>query len=372
MNHATKLFKLLNQRSLVSLGTAMTEIAMKIHLPITPFVKPIIFDHFCGGETLAETKKLVNKLATYDMGVMLNYGVEAIKSEKGFDQTLAINTEAVEYAAENPTVQVVCVKVSGFGRFELFEKKQAQGELSEEEQIEYNRILNRLDSLCKRAVELGVCLYMDAEETWIQDVLDEITNDLMKKYNKGNAWIYNTFQMYRHDRLEYLREMIGLAKAEGFVLGVKLVRGAYVEKEREYAKDHGLTDPIQPNKAATDRDYDLAVTLCFENLDHVAVCIASHNEESNLRAVDIMDQMGIDRKHPNIWFSQLYGMGDHISFNLAAFGVNATKYVPYGPVDKVIPYLIRRADENSSVGGQMSRELKLLIAEQKRRRTQGK
>lgn len=365
---ATRLFRLLNSNTLVSIGSSLTELAVKLHFPISPFVKPIIFDHFCGGETLEETKKLVNKLSTYGMGVMLNYGVEAIESEEGFDQTLKVNIDAVKYAAENPSVKTICVKISGFGEFALFERKQQEGLKTPEDKEAFDRILNRLDLLCQAGAAHRVSLYMDAEETWIQDVLDEVVTDLMKKYNTSQAMVMNTFQMYRHDRLAYLGEMIERAKSENFILGAKLVRGAYVEKEREYARKHGLEDPIHKSKEAVDQDFDKAIDLCLENIEHVSVSIASHNETSNLHAVKKMAALGIDKKHPNVWFSQLYGMGDHISFNLADYGVNATKYVPYGPVRKVIPYLIRRADENSSVGGQMSRELRLLEQELKRRR----
>lgn len=364
---AVRLFRLLNSNTLVKVGSSLTELAVKLHFPITPFVKPIIFDYFCGGETLEETKKLVNKLASYEMGVMLNYGVEAIESEEGFDQTLKVNIDAVKYAAENPTVKTICVKISGFGEFALFEREQREGLKTEEDKETFERILNRLDLLCQAGAAHGVSLYMDAEETWIQDVLDEIVTDLMKKYNTSKAMVLNTFQMYRHDRLAYLDKMIKRAQAEGFILGAKLVRGAYVEKEREYARKHGLEDPIHVSKDDCDRDFDLAIDRCLENVNHVSVSIASHNEASNLHAVKKMEELGIDKRNAHVWFSQLYGMGDHISFNLADYGVNATKYVPYGPVRKVIPYLIRRADENSSVGGQMSRELRLLEQELRRR-----
>jgi proline dehydrogenase len=277
----------------------------------------------------------------------LIWGLWAVKTEEGFDQTLQVNIDAVKYAAENPTVKTICVKISGFGRFELFEKKQKQGFETEAEKMEFDRILNRLDLLCQAG----------------------ITNDLMRKYNRDSPSVMNTYQMYRHDRLPYLKEMVELAEKEGFILGAKLVRGAYVEKEREMARSDNRPDPIHKTKDAVDKDYDAAIDLCLENIERVSVSIASHNEASNMHAVNRMAELGIARNHPHVWFSQLYGMGDHISLNLAAYGVNATKYIPYGPVKKVIPYLIRRADENSSVEGQMSRELRLLEKELRRRKS---
>lgn len=369
LSRAQTLFQLMNNSALVNLGTAAANIALALHLPVSPLFRYTVYNHFCGGETFRECKKTIEKLAERNVGVLLNYGVELKEDAEDFDKAVVKNQEAVEFAGSNKSVAGVCLKPTGFGRMELFEKIQINETLTEEENVEYLRVKERFESLCRSAVKHNVALYIDAEESWIQNTLDALVEALMQTYNKEKCLIFNTFQMYRTDRLSYLREEIEKARNGGYCLGAKLVRGAYMEKERERATEKGYPSPIHKNKDDVDRDFDAAVALCLDNLDHVSLCIASQSESSNLLAIEQIAKRNIDLRSPRITFSQLYGMGDNITFNLAALGLNATKYLPYGPVKEVIPYLIRRAQENTSVSGQMSRELALLNKEIKRRRS---
>lgn len=362
-----RIFKLLGYELLNDFGVTLTEFALAMHLPITPIVKPLIYTIFCGGETLEETKKVASLLHDRNMKVFLNYGVEAISNLKGIEHTLTVNLEALKFSRDNDGVIGVPCKPSSFGKYELLRKKQAGIAFTEEEQKEFEDMLGRMDLMCQTASENNAKMYWDSEETWVQEAINDIVDSLMEKYNKERPVVYNTYQMYVHYKLDFLEKSIARAKEKGYFLGAKVVRGAYMEKERETAEKEGRQDPIHKNKAATDKDYDAAIALCIENIDVASVCVASHNEESNLLATRLMEEKGLDRNHNHINFSQLFGMGDHISFNLAENGYNATKYLPYGPVKEVIPYLIRRADENSSVDGQMGRELSMLKKEIVRR-----
>lgn len=362
-----RIFKLLGYELLNDFGITLTEFALAMHLPITPIVKPLIYTIFCGGETLEETKKTAAMLSGRNVRAFLNYGVEAIDSLDGIEHTFKVNIDALNFSKENSGVIGIPCKPSSFGKFELLRKKQAKESFTETEEKEFDDMLKRMDAICKAASENNAIVYWDSEETWVQEAINDIVDNLMEKYNTKRAVVYNTFQMYIHYKLEFLEQSIARAKANGYFLGAKVVRGAYMEKERETAEKENRTDPIQKTKADTDTDYDAAIALCIQNIEHTAVCVASHNEESNFKAAEQMEKLGLAKNHPNIYFSQLYGMGDHISFNLADAGYNATKYLPYGPVKEVIPYLIRRADENSSVDGQMGRELSMLKKEINRR-----
>lgn len=368
LQKAKWLFSLIGNNKLVSLGTSLADLALKLHLPISPVFRVTVYQHFCGGETFSECKKTIAKLNKSHVYAMLNYGVELKEREEDFDKTIEKNIEALEFAGKNKDVKVLCIKITGFGRFGLFEKMQEGKKLNKSEQEELDRVVARLDKLCASAAENNVSIYVDAEESWIQDPLDAMVEDAMAKYNHKKAIVFNTIQLYRWDRLDYLNEQLKIAKTKKYILGAKLVRGAYMEKERDRAADKGYTSPIHVDKHAVDKDYNIAMNLCLDNLDHVSVCIASQSEESNMIAIQQIDKKKIDRKHPHILFSQLYGMGDNITFNLARLGFNASKYLPYGPVKDVIPYLIRRAQENTSVGGQMGRELRLVTTEIERRR----
>lgn len=368
LQKAKWLFSLIGNSKLVGLGTSLADLALKLHLPISPLFRITVYDHFCGGETFDECKQTIAKLHKSKVYAMLNYGVELKEREEDFDKTIEKNIEALEFAGKNKDVKVLCIKITGFGRFALFEKIQEGKKLNKAEKEEYERVTTRLDKLCEAAAKNGVAIYVDAEESWIQDALDAMVEEVMEKYNLEKAVVFNTLQLYRHDRLAYLKKQLTEAKAKGFILGVKLVRGAYMEKERERAAEKGYPSPINKDKPSVDKDFNAAMNLCLDNLDFVSVCIASQSEESNLLAIQQIDAKKIDRKHPHILFSQLYGMGDNITFNLADLGFNACKYLPYGPVKDVIPYLIRRAQENTSVSGQMGRELRLLTTEIERRK----
>ena len=368
LQKAKWLFSLIGNNKLVSLGTSLADFALKIHLPISPLFRVTVYEHFCGGETFDECKKTIAKLHKNHVYAMLNYGVELKEREEDFDKTIEKNIEALEFAGKNKDVKVLCIKITGFGRFGLFEKIQAGKKLTKAETEELERVKYRLNNLCQSASKNNVSIYVDAEESWIQDTLDSIVEDVMAKYNHQKAVVFNTLQLYRWDRLDYLHAQLKEAKSKGYILGVKLVRGAYMEKERDRAKDMGYKSPIHVNKESVDKDFNEAMNLCLDHLNHVSVCIASQSEESNMLAIQQIDKKKIDRKHPHILFSQLYGMGDNITFNLARLGFNASKYLPYGPVKDVIPYLIRRAQENTSVSGQMGRELRLLVTEIERRK----
>jgi proline dehydrogenase len=368
LQKAKWLFSLIGNNKLVSLGTGLADLALKLRLPISPVFRYTVYQHFCGGETFDECKKTIAKLKKYHVYAMLNYGVELKEREEDFDKTIEKNIEALEFAGKNKDVKVLCIKITGFGRHSLFEKIQSGKKLNNAETEELNRVKDRLNKLCASAAKNHVSIYVDAEESWIQDPLDTMVEDMMATYNHKKAVVFNTIQLYRWDRLDYLHKQLRAAKAQGYILGAKLVRGAYMEKERDRAVKIGYKSPISRDKDAVDKDFNEAVSYCLDHLDYVSVCIASQSEESNLLAIHEIDTKKIDRKHPHILFSQLYGMGDNITFNLARLGFNASKYLPYGPVKDVIPYLIRRAQENTSVSGQMGRELRLLTEEIKRRK----
>ncbi|MEN9522305.1 MAG: hypothetical protein RL065_682 [Bacteroidota bacterium] len=360
------LFGIINNPSMVKMGTSMAQLALNMHLPVKALIKATIFEQFCGGESLAESKPVVDQLKALNVLSILDYAIEAKSGEKEFDHTLSELLNVVNYAAQ-ANVPFVSAKVTGFGRFELLEKIHAKQTLTPDEQEEFRRVKNRLDTLCKTAFEKNIVVLIDAEETWIQDPVDALVNGMMLQYNKTKAVVYNTVQLYRHDRLEYLRKCIQLSKENNFIYGIKLVRGAYMEKERKRAAEMNYPSPIQPTKEATDKDFDLAVADCINSIDHVAFFCASHNESSHFKAVELMKQKNIAANHPHVYFSQLFGMSDHITFNMANAGYNACKYLPFGPVGDVMPYLIRRAQENTAIAGQMSRELKLIKGEMNRR-----
>ncbi|MCX6199390.1 MAG: proline dehydrogenase family protein [Bacteroidetes bacterium] len=368
LQKAKALFTLVGNNSLVNVGSALANIALSLHLPVSPLFKFSVYNHFCGGETFKECKKTIQKLAESNIGVLLNYGVELKETEEDFDTTIAKNLEAIEFAGQNKSVKAVCIKITGFARFGLFEKIQQNEKLNAEEKKEFALVKKRFDKLCKSAVENEVALYIDAEESWIQHPLDKMVEEMMQVYNGHNCTVFNTFQMYRCDRLEYLQQQIEKAKTENYFLGAKLVRGAYMEKERERATELNYNSPIHKNKKAVDKDFDEAIKICLSNVEHVYSCVASHSEPSNFYAMIQMDKMKIERHSNKVLFSQLYGMGNNMTFNQAKLGFNATKYLPYGPVRDVIPYLMRRAQENTSVAGQTGRELSLIKKEMKRRK----
>ncbi|MEM6722158.1 MAG: proline dehydrogenase family protein [Bacteroidota bacterium] len=368
LDRAYFLFKLISNQPLVRIGTAVTNFAIKAHLPVENLIRATVFDHFCGGTTEEECLPVVDKMFEKGVCSVLDYSVEGKEEEEQFDATLEKILKILNFVKEKDAIPFAVFKPTGFGRIDLYEKVGSKEALSEDEQAEWERVVNRFDVVCKKAYEMDVALLIDGEESWMQDAADELVADMMRKYNKEKAIVYNTLQMYRWDRMDYLKQLHMDAKAQGFHIGMKLVRGAYMEKENKKAEDQGYKSPICESKEATDANFDTAVSYMLENLDCMAVFAGTHNEESSYQLAEIMKEKNVENSDPRVWFGQLYGMSDHISFNLAKEGYNVAKYLPFGPVRDVMPYLIRRAEENTSVAGQTSRELSLLKQERKRRK----
>jgi len=363
------LYSLMNKTWLVNPLSDLGLLAMKLRIPLTEtIVKETMFQQFVGGTTLLESTASIETLYEYNIQSVLDYGAEAKTTEHEFNKTMNENIRAIEFAKINASTPVVVSKISGIARFGLLEtiQKDRSG-LPKSVLIEYRNVLKRIDSICYAASINGVSIMIDAEESWIQDTIDHIANLMMKRYNKERVVVYNTFQMYRHDRLKFLIKSFDKAQAEDYLLGAKLVRGAYMEKERERAKDKDYPSPIQPNKQASDDAYNMALRFCIDNYKKIASCAATHNEESSRLQAEMIDEKGIPKDHPHLNFCQLYGMSDNLTFNLANAGYNVAKYMVYGQVNEVFPYLIRRAKENTAVSGDMSREYGLISKEMKRR-----
>lgn len=369
LKKAYSLFKLIGKPSLVKMGKPLTNFALKIGLPIKGIIKSTIFNQFCGGESIEDCKHKIDELHRFHVGTILDYSVEGKTEENSFDETTQEIIRTVEKAHEIPhAIPFAVFKVTGIARFGLLERlNDPKTELTKDEKLEFQRLLERVDHICKRGFELDVPIFIDAEDSWIQDTIDRLSVAMMAKYNQKRALIYNTYQMYRNDRIDFLHKCIAQAKVGGYHYGIKLVRGAYMEKERERAQKMGYPSPINPDKSATDKEYNEGLRIITENLDILALCAGTHNEESSLYLVKRIKELGLEKNDPRVYFAQLLGMSDHISFNLANDGYNVVKYVPYGPVKEVMPYLLRRAEENTSVAGQTGRELSLLSKEKKRR-----
>lgn len=386
LKKANFLFRAMNKPWLVNLGLKFTPLAIKWHLPFTtPVIRNTIFQQFVGGETLEETSAVAKKLGTYNVEVILDYGVEGgDDGETGFDHSTEEFIQVIDYAATQPNIPFMSIKVTGLSRFSLLEKidgmmNVAEGtlmkrylksivQLPENEKEEWHRVRVRMLKICDVAAAKKIGVLIDAEETWIQDPVDALTILMMDTFNKQRVVVYNTMQLYRHDRFAFLKDSYEAAAERSFILGAKLVRGAYMERERRRATEMNYPSPIQPDKQSTDRDYNASVQFCIEHLDKIAVIIASHNEQTNLAATEFLQQKNIPLNHEHVHFSQLYGMSDNITFNLAKAGCSVSKYLPFGPIKDVIPYLMRRAQENSSVGGQTGRELGLIKKELARRK----
>lgn len=369
LKRAHFLFKMISKPSLVKMGTALANFAINTHLPVTGLIRSTVFDHFCGGISEDDCLTVVDKMYTKGVSSVLDYSVEGKETEDQFDAALNMTLKTIEMAKARPNaIPFAVFKPTGFGRFEMFDKKGENRPFTDKEQQEWNRILERFDIACKYAHDQDVFLLVDAEHSWMQDAADEIVLDMMRKYNKEKAIIFNTAQLYRWDRLEYLKDLQKLAKEEGFHVGMKVVRGAYMEIERERAAQKGYKSPICVDKEATDINYDAAITFMIGNIDVMALFAGTHNEKSTYMAMDLMEKNGIEHTDKRLFFGQLYGMSDNISYNLAERKYNVAKYLPFGPVRDVMPYLIRRAEENTSVAGQTSRELGLIETEIKRRK----
>jgi proline dehydrogenase len=361
------LFKLMNYPILVKPGTFFIKLSLNIGLPIKTIVKNTIFWQFCGGESIQDCEKTIEKLAKFNIGTILDYSVEGEKSEKNFDDTTEETIKTIIKAHNNPNIPFSVFKVTGVADADIMTKIQKGELLTEEESKVWNRAVNRVNKICKTAHENDVRIFIDAEESWFQDTIDKLCYEMMAKYNKEKAIVYNTYQLYRHDRLTALKYAMHDAIGGLYFIGAKLVRGAYMEKERKYAAENGLVDPINPSKEASDELYNKALVYCLDNLQRISICAGTHNEYSSDFLTILMDKYNVAPNDKRIFFAQLYGMSDHISYNLAKAGYNVAKYVPYGPVESVMPYLFRRADENTSVKGQSSREYKLVAGEKKRR-----
>ena len=363
------LFSLMNKTWLVNPLSDLGLLAMKLHVPFTKsIVRETMFRQFVGGRTLLESTTSIEKLYEFNIQSVLDYGAEAKTTEHEFNKTMNENIRAIEFAKVNKSTPVVVSKISGIARFGLLEtiQKDRSG-LEKSVLLEYRNVLKRIDSICYAASINGVSVMIDAEESWIQDTIDHIAGLMMKRYNGERVVVYNTFQMYRHDRLKFLTSSFDKAQEDGYLLGAKLVRGAYMEKEGERAKEKGYATPIQPSKQAADDAYNMALRFCIDNYKSIASCAATHNEESSRLQAEMIDEKGIQKDHPHLNFCQLYGMSDNLTFNLANAGYNVAKYMVYGQVDEVFPYLIRRAKENTSVSGDMSREYGLVKRELDRR-----
>jgi proline dehydrogenase len=367
LNRAYRGMKMAGSQFMNQLGPPLLTFAFRIGFPVKGYVRRTVFDIFCGGETLEETKKRSEALFRFRVLTILDYSVEGEKSETGFDATRDEILRTLQHASQNEAVAFSALKVTGIAAFDLLEKAQHKVALSAEEQSALLRGKARLDAICSRAAELRQPVFIDAEESWIQDTIDAWAEEMMARYNRGNAWIYTTAQMYRHDRLVYLQKLTGIAASSGWMPGVKVVRGAYLEKENARAAQMGYATPIHRDKASTDRDFDAALQWCVEHVQNLALCAGTHNEKSAVMLTQLMAKANLPPDHPHILCAQLLGMSDNISFVLAHHGYRVGKYLPYGPVKAVLPYLIRRAKENSSIAGQSGRELTMLGKELARR-----
>lgn len=369
LKKARWLFSFVGSNLLVRTGSVLLQGALRVRLPVSWALKPTVFSHFCGGETINECDPTIQKLGESNVLTILDYSAEGKDNEEDFEYTRQQIQATIDKAVENRHIPYAVFKPSGLAREALLEKVQAGHQLTDSEQQEMERVRTRFDDIIAYGAKRGVPVMVDSEETWIQEVVDGMVDDLMLRYNKEKPIVFNTLQMYRHDRLAYLKKTIVRCREEGVYPAFKLVRGAYMEKEREHARKAGMPSPIYPDKVSTDKAFDEATAICLANADDVAVCIATHNEISCLKAADVITTNSLPVDHPHISFAQLLGMSDHISYNLAAAGYNVCKYVPYGPVETVVPYLIRRAEENTSVAGQTSRELFLIKKELHRRKS---
>ena len=373
LRRAVALFALIGKPWLVNVGSALANVALALRIPLGWAVRPTVYAHFCGGESIDDSEETVAKLAAHNVRTILDYSAEGQTAEADLDATCSEVLATIQAADGDARHAFAVFKVSGLSSNALLEKvgKAMAGgaALNRDDEAAWERVQRRVRTLCEATAAAGGRILIDAEESWIQDAIDALAEDMMSDYNRNQVVVYTTAQMYRHDRLAYLKGMAERAEEGGYACGVKLVRGAYMEKERERAEKRGYPSPIQPDKSSTDRDFDAAVAWVLERLEQVHLVAGSHNEESNLRLCALMAERGLAPGDERVAFAQLLGMSDPITFNLAAHGYNVAKYVPYGPIREAIPYLIRRAQENTSVAGQTSRELELLRREQARRTT---
>ena len=370
LNRAYWLFKVVSSPTMVRFGKWATNVALRLKLPIKAIIKKTIFRQFCGGESIQESLKASKTLASRNVKTILDYSIEGKTKEEDFDKTVQEIIGTIREGENNKNIPFAVFKVTGICLHDILEKSNDGIEnLSTEEKKDYDKLKERVSIICSEAYNRNVPIFIDAEESWIQNTIDRLAYEMSVKFNQKTAVVYNTIQLYRHDRLAFLKSEIARADKENFKLGVKLVRGAYMEKERARAEEQGYPSPIQPNKDAADKDFNASLKVVIERIDRVSFCAGTHNEESSMLLVKLLKEYGVDSSDPRAYFAQLLGMSDHISFNLADNDLMVAKYVPYGPIKEVLPYLIRRADENTSVTGQTGRELSLIMKERKRRKT---
>lgn len=361
-------FSSMNKPWLVKMGTAMIKLAFQLNLPVKGLIKKTLFNQFCGGESIEDCTHTINSIGKHRVLTILDYSVEGLKNEDGYNNTKEEALKVLDYAGANEYIPFCVLKLSGLGSTELMTKAQNKEKLTELEKTKLYNAEHRVDEIVAKASQKGLNVMIDAEESWFQNFIDGVAYRMMEKYNKERPIVYNTFQLYRHDVLDRMKRALAKAEHDGYHLGAKLVRGAYMEKERERAEDMGYESPIHLTKDAVDQDYNEALRLCMQNIHRMGVCAGTHNETSSKLLVEVMQDHKLDHADARVYFAQLLGMSDHISFKLADMGYNVAKYVPYGPVEKVLPYLFRRADENTSIAGQSSREYKLIKKELKRRK----
>jgi len=369
LDRAYFLFKMIANEPLVRIGTAVTNFALKAHLPVETLIRATVFDHFCGGINELDCLKVVDNMYTKGVSSVLDYSVEGKEAEEQFDAALEMTLKTVEFAREKQAIPFAVFKPTGLGRLDLYTKIGEKQSLTLEEENEWKRVVARFELICKTAHTKDVALLIDGEESWMQDAADDLVEEMMRKYNKEKVIVFNTLQMYRWDRMDYLIALHERAIKENFYIGMKLVRGAYMEKEHKRAEENGYPTPICASKQATDDNYNAAVDYMMKHIDRMSIFAGTHNEESSYKLMQMQSLNGIAKNDSRIWFGQLYGMSDNISYNLAEHGYNVAKYLPFGPVRDVMPYLIRRAEENTSVAGQTSRELNLLKTERIRRKS---
>jgi proline dehydrogenase len=367
LERAYFLFKMISKEPLVKIGTAATKFALNLHLPVEGLIRSTVFDHFCGGVNEKDCMPVVESLQKASVYSILDYSVEGKEEEDQFDTTMKKVIELTRFAEKKDAMPFSVFKPTGLGRLEIWQKVTEKATLTKSETQEWQRLVARYDRICQVAYDCDVVLLIDAEETWMQGAADELCELMIEKYNKEKPIIFNTLQCYRWDRLDYLKSRHQIAKDKDYKLGFKIVRGAYLEKENDRAEEKGYPTPIYPSKQATDDNFNEVMDYMMEHLDDISLFLGTHNEHSSYLAMETMEANGLKRDDSRIWFGQLYGMSDHISYNLATAGYNVAKYIPFGPVKDVMPYLIRRAEENTSVAGQTSRELDLLQREKKRR-----
>ena len=368
LNRAYLLFKTISNPLVSKVLTFILKLVIFLRLPINKIIKNTIYKQFCGGTNLEDSQKTINKLWKFQIGSILDFSAEGKESENDFNNVMNETIASIHKAINEDNIPFSVFKPTGLARFALLEKISASEKLTLDEENERKQFELRIEKICKKSQDSKVPLFIDAEESWIQNAIDDVAIKMMKKYNTKKVWIYNTLQLYRHDRLAYLKELITIAKKNNFLIGIKLVRGAYHKKEIQRAKEKNYSIPVHLEKDKTDKDYNQAINLCVQNIDIISFCAGTHNEKSSALLINLLNKYKISKNDKRIYFSQLLGMSDHISYNAAKNGFNVAKYVPYGPIKDLIPYLIRRAEENKSISGQMNRELKNIISEKNRRR----